>query len=98
MGDHLIYKPSQAMQSLSAMERDNINKISNYFLHTCFPVMHLLFVIKMEFLGKLWEIFGRILAKKGMLSFGEIWILILYLNVITKKSICAWSLNFYIIV
>ena len=53
MGDHLIYKPSQAMQSLSAMERDNINKISNYFLHTCFPVMHLLFVIKMEFLGKL---------------------------------------------
>ena len=33
MGDHLIYKPSQAMQSLSAMERDNINKISNYFLH-----------------------------------------------------------------
>ena len=98
MGDHLIYKPSQAMQSLSAMERDNINKISNNFLHTCFPVMHLLFVIKMEFLGKLWEIFGRILAKKGMLSFGEIWILILYLNVITKKSICAWSLNFDIII
>ena len=64
MADHLIYKPSQAMQSLSAMERDNINKISNYFLHTCFPVIHLLFVMKMECLGKLWEIFSRILAKK----------------------------------